>query len=45
MMQTINYGGVTVNVYGAPGQDIKELADEIEERINLNTMRRKAGFR
>lgn len=44
-MQTINYGGVNINVYGAPGQDIKALADEIEERINLNTMRRKAGFR
>jgi phage-related minor tail protein len=43
-VQTINYGGVTVNVYGHQGQDIKALADEIEERISLNTIRRRAGF-
>ena len=30
---TVNYGGVTINVYGAEGQSIKDLADEIEERI------------
>ena len=40
----INYGGVTVNVYSQPGQDISELADEIEERINMNVIRRKAAF-
>ena len=40
----INYGGVTVNVYSQPGQDISELADEIEERININMTRRKAAF-
>ena len=43
-IQTVNYGGVTVNVYAKPGQDIKALADEIEDRINLNTIRRRAGF-
>lgn len=32
-MRTLNYGGVTVNVYGAPGQDINELADELMFRI------------
>lgn len=31
---TYSYGGFTINVYGAPGQDITELADEIEYRIN-----------
>ena len=40
----IHYGGVTVNVYSQPGQDISELADEIEERINLNVTRRAAVF-
>ena len=40
----INYGGVTVNVYSQPGQDISQLADEIEERINENAFRRRAGF-
>ena len=40
----INYGGVTVNVYSQPGQDISELADEIEDRINNNVLRRKAAF-
>ena len=30
----VYYGGVTVNVYSQPGQDISALADEIEERIN-----------
>lgn len=29
-----NYGGFQINVYGAPGQDVTELADEIEYRIN-----------
>ena len=40
----INYGGVTVNVYSQPGQDISDLADEIEERINSNVARRAAAF-
>ena len=43
-MQTVNYGGVTINVYGQKGQDINELADAIEERLTLNVMRRRAGF-
>ncbi len=41
---TINYGGVDINVYAQPGQDIRALADEIEERINSNVLRRRAGF-
>ena len=40
----IYYGGVTVNVYSQPGQDISDLADEIEERINMNVARRAAAF-
>ena len=41
---TVNYGGVTINVYSQPGQDISALADEIEDRINSNVMRRRAAF-
>lgn len=37
---TNNYGGVTVNVYGAPGQDVDELANIIEQRITSNVQRR-----
>ena len=40
----VYYGGVTINVYGHEGQDISALADEIEERININLTRRKAAF-
>jgi hypothetical protein len=41
---TINYGGVTVNVYGKENQNIRELADEIEYRINNNVLRRRAAY-
>ncbi len=41
---TINYGGVTVNVYGAEGQSISDLADEIEERINFGVSRKQATW-
>ena len=41
---TINYGGVSINLYAQPNQSIEELADEIEERINNNVVRRKAAF-
>lgn len=39
-----NYGGVNVVVYGAPGQDVNDLADIIEDRINANIARRAAAF-
>ena len=41
---TINYGGVNVVVYGAPGQDVAELADIIADRINAQVASRKAVF-
>ena len=41
---TINYGGVNINLYAQPNQDIRELADEIEYRINNNVMRRRAAL-
>ena len=40
----INYGGVTINVYGRAGQDIRVLADEIEERLTFAADRRRAAF-
>ena len=40
---TINYGGVSINLYAQPNQDIRELADEIEYRINNSMMRRRAA--
>lgn len=39
-----NYGGFSINVYGAPGQDISELADEIEYRINHKIRNMEAVF-
>lgn len=41
---THNYGGVTVQVYGAEGQDINALADEIMYRIQDATERRGAVY-
>lgn len=39
-----DYGGVNVVVYGAPGQNVNELASIIEDRINANIARRRAAF-
>ncbi len=41
---TVNYGGVNVVVYGAPGQDVEELADIISDRINAQVASRRAVF-
>lgn len=30
---TRNYGGNVINVYGAPGQDVRELAHEVADII------------
>lgn len=35
---------ITINVYGAPGQDINKLADVIEERLSWKMERRKESF-
>jgi phage-related minor tail protein len=43
-VQNISYGGITINVYGAPGQDIHALADLIEERIHADVMKKEAIF-
>lgn len=39
-----NMGGVTVNVYGAPGQDVKELAHLVSEEISDATSRKGAVY-
>ena len=41
---SVNYGGVTTNVYSQPGQDISGLTDEIEKRLAFNNARRNAVF-
>ena len=38
------FGDTIINVYGAPGQDIEELADIIEERINAHVAREEAVY-
>lgn len=35
---------VSINVYGAQGQDVSELADIIQDRINMNVYRNGAAF-
>jgi hypothetical protein len=39
-----NLGGVNVTVYGAPGQDVRQLADIIMDEIQSATERRGAVF-
>lgn len=41
---TNNYGGNTINVYGAPGQDVHELAQEIADIINGEVGSRRAAW-
>lgn len=41
---TSNQNSVVINVYGAPGQDIEELADIIEDHINANIRRQEAVY-
>lgn len=36
------WGGITVNVYGAPGQDVNELADLVADRVEAAVQRQKA---
>lgn len=39
-----NMGGVTINVYAQPGQDVNDLARVIENRLTTSVQRRKAAF-
>lgn len=38
------YGDINVVVNGAPGQDVRELADLVADRINERVQRRRAAF-
>lgn len=38
-------GGLTVNVYGAPGQDVRELAQLVSQEIEASTDRARAVYR
>lgn len=37
-------GGLTVHVYGAPGQDVRELADLVADKIQAAVQRREAVY-
>jgi hypothetical protein len=39
-----NYGGVTLNIYGAAGQSIQDLAEIIMDEIGDATRRREAAL-
>lgn len=39
-----NYGGVTLNIYGAPGQNIEQLAEIIMDEIGNATRRQEAAL-
>lgn len=39
-----NYGGVTLNIYGAAGQNVQELAEIIMDEIASATQRQEAAF-
>lgn len=41
---TNNLGGLTVNVYGAPGQDVRELADLVADKIQAAVQRQEAVY-
>lgn len=38
------FGGITVNVYGAPGQDVDELADAVADRFETIVQQKEAVF-
>lgn len=41
---TMNYGGTTINVYGTEGQDVRELAEIVMDRINMDISKKEAVF-
>ena len=40
----MNYGGVNINVYSQPGQDIDELANVIMRKMQITVDRRLATW-
>ena len=43
-LNTTNFGGVTITVNGAPGQNVNDLADAVAQRINNMVGRRNAVY-
>ena len=43
-LNTTNFGGVTITVNGAPGQNVNDLADAVAARINNMVGRRNAVY-
>ena len=41
---TTNMGGITLNIYGAAGQNVRELADIIMDEMQAATDRKAAVF-
>ena len=41
---TTNLGGITLQVFGAPGQNVNELADVVMDRIETLVQQRSAVF-
>lgn len=41
---TNNYGGTTVNVYGAPGQSVKDLANEVGRVLSHQLANKRSGL-
>ena len=39
-----SFGGITLNVYGAPGQDVDELADAVADRFEHIVQQKGAVF-
>lgn len=40
----VQNNSIVINVYGAQGQDVSELADIVADRINQNIQRQRAVF-
>lgn len=41
---TMTYGDMNINIYGAEGQDVRELARIVEQEITFNMNRRSAAY-
>lgn len=42
--KNVSYGGNVINVYGAPGQDIHELAKIVADEVNFGVQQKGAAF-
>ena len=42
--KNVSYGGNVINVYGAVGQDVSQLAEIVADKINANVQQKGAAF-